>query len=143
MRAVQLASEDTLPTLETIAARFNLTPDERIAYLEIESRFYAQDGAPDLIHRLLGWPQPIQGDMSFECQLASHGLYVGDATGYRAPRAAALAPGAADWRLLLQIDSDDAAGMMWGDVGRIYYWLPAAALARRKFSAAWLVLQCC
>ena len=39
--------------------------------------------------------------------------------GYSDPRAASLKSGAARWRLLFQVDSEDASGMMWGDVGRL------------------------
>jgi hypothetical protein len=40
-------------------------------------------------------------------------------TGILAPRSCVRAPLTG---LLLQVDSDDDAGMMWGD-GRIYYWI--------------------
>jgi uncharacterized protein YwqG len=50
---------------------------------------------------------------------------------------------AAEWRLLLQIDSEQDAGMLWGDVGRIYYWIRARDLAARHLDQAWLILQCC
>jgi len=33
--------------------------------------------------------------------------------------------------------------MMWGDVGRIYYWIRRNALATRDFDQTWLVFQCC
>src|SRR5205814_3675825 len=75
----------------------NLSRDERMAY----AGAIEEDAGP--IHRLLGHPEPVQGDMQLECQLVSHGLYCGDASGYRDTRATALRPGAADWRLLLQI----------------------------------------
>jgi uncharacterized protein YwqG len=113
-----------------------LTDAERDAYAELTR----EDG--DVAHRLLGHPQPIQGDMQLECQLVSHGLYCGDSTGYDDPRAERLAPGAVDWRLLLQVDSDEALDMAWGDGGRIYYWLRRDALAARRWDEAWLVLQC-
>ncbi len=60
--------------------------------------------------------------MKLECQLASNGLYCGDGDAYGSPQGRALADGAEDWRLLLQIDSDeDGPGWMWGDLGRIYF----------------------
>jgi uncharacterized protein YwqG len=114
-----------------------LTRDERFAYAE------SIEGDEGSAHRLLGHPDPIQGDMQLECQLVSHGLYCGDATGYNDPRAAELEAGAVDWRLLLQVDSEDAAGMMWGDIGRIYYWIHQEALAARNWHEARLILQCC
>ncbi len=91
-------------------------------------------------HRVLGHPDPVQGDMQLECQLVHHGLYRGD--GHEDPRISELESGAADWRLLLQIDTDPPAGMMWGDVGMIYYWITAESLLRRRWNEARLVLQC-
>lgn len=32
--------------------------------------------------------------------------------------------------------------MMWGDVGRLYYWIRREDLAQRRFDKVWLVLQC-
>lgn len=113
-----------------------LSPDEGNAYEDL----IEEDGGP--IHQLLGHPHPIQGDMQIECQLVSHGLYLGDASGYRDPRAADLRSGAVDWRLLLQIDSDDDAQMMWGDSGRIYYWMHKEALRERRWDEARLIRQC-
>ena len=104
---------------------------------ELESEIEEESG-----HQLLGHPSPIQGDMQLECQLAWHGLYCGDSSGYEDPRAAALRPGAKEWRLLLQIDSDDNAEMMWGDCGRLYFWLTNDAMRQRAFLESWMVLQC-
>ncbi|MBO0823759.1 MAG: DUF1963 domain-containing protein [Actinobacteria bacterium] len=94
------------------------------------------------IHRLLGHPDPVQGDMQLECQLVTNGLYCGNLTGYRDPRAAGLRDGAAQWRLLLQVDSQDEAGMMWGDLGRLYYWMRHSDLLARDWELSWLILQC-
>jgi uncharacterized protein YwqG len=117
-------------------AALGLTRDELFSYGEIIG-----DG-DQTIHRLLGHPEPIQGDMQLECQLVSHGLYCGDETGYDDPRAAELEPGAVEWRLLLQIDSEDDEDMMWGDMGRIYYWIHRDALAARAWERTRLILQC-
>lgn len=93
-------------------------------------------------HRLLCHPDPIQGDMQMECQLVTNGLYCGDGTAYDDPRSVVLQPGTVNWPLLLQVDSDDDAGMMWGDLGRIYYWIREADLAARAWDTAWPILQC-
>ncbi len=93
-------------------------------------------------HQVLGYPYTIQGDMRLECQLVSNGLYCGDETGYKDPRAKDLEPGAADWRLLFQLDSDDRAGMMWGDMGTLYFWIKDQDLAAKRFDQVWMVLQC-
>lgn len=43
--------------------------------------------------------------------------------------------------LLMQIDSDDAAGWQWGDVGCIYVWIRRADLAAHRFDRALLNVQ--
>jgi uncharacterized protein YwqG len=81
--------------------------------------------------------------MQLECQLASNGIYTGDSSRYNAPKAKQLEKGAGDWQLLLQIDSDaKVLGTMWGDVGRVYFWIREQDLKKRDFSNVWLILQC-
>ena len=43
--------------------------------------------------------------------------------------------------LLLQVDSDDGARMMWGDVGRIYYLIETEDLRAKRFEASRCMLQ--
>lgn len=129
--------ESTYPPWEFSEVNgLKLTRDEQFAYAEL----LEEDEGP--IHRLLGHPDPVQGDMQLECQLVSHGLYCGDSKGYDDPRAAALEAGAVNWRLLLQVDSDDDARMEWGDGGRIYYWVHLESLANRDWQQVRLILQC-
>ena len=47
-----------------------------------------------------------------------------------------------DWRLLLQLDTDDAAGWMWGDVGTLYYAVRDSVQRPGVFRDAWMVFQC-
>lgn len=94
-------------------------------------------------HHLFGHPYPVQGnDMDLECQLASNGLNVGDESGYKDARAKKLESGRHDWILLLQLDTDDDAKMMWGDAGMLYFWIRKQDLAERRFDKCWMVLQC-
>jgi uncharacterized protein YwqG len=93
-------------------------------------------------HRIGGHAECVQNPMELECQLVTNGLYCGDVAGYEDPRSKTLAAGALDWRLLLQIDTDDAAGMMWGDCGRLYYWVREENLRAHDFGQCWLILQC-
>lgn len=94
-------------------------------------------------HQIGGHPDPVQGsEMPLECQLVSNGLYCGDETGFLDPMARELRAGAAEWQLLLQLDSDEDAGMMWGDCGLLYFWIQKPALEKRDFSNVWMILQC-
>lgn len=77
-----------------------------------------------------------------ECQLAANGIYCGSPEGRQDPRVPVLMEGADQWKLLVQVDSDDGAGMMWGDMGRLYFWIRREDPAEARFDRVWMVLQC-
>lgn len=113
-----------------------LSEDEEVVYWD-----QVQEGG--YINKILGYADAIQGPMELECQLVTNGLYCGDASGYQDPRRGELEPTAKDWKLLLQIDSnEELTGMMWGDSGRIYFWIREQDLVARNFDGCWCVLQC-
>jgi uncharacterized protein YwqG len=137
-QAVAFEAEPRMPAWQSIPIdKLQLSEEECNKYLE----FLDSIRAASPLHWLLGHPNQVQGDMMLECQLVSNGLYCGDPSGYRDPRRAVLEKAATDWRLLLQVDSDDH-GMMWGDVGHIFFWIRKQDLAERDFSKCWLILQC-
>ncbi len=136
--ALEISPELTIPD-DQKELKYGMPSYE--AYVRIRDGLIGSWGSKH--HRLLGHPQVIQNPMELECQLASNGVYCGDATGYRSAQAKALEPGAADWRLLLQIDTDeDGPGWCWGDAGRIYFWIKQQDLEARRFDDVWLVFQC-
>jgi uncharacterized protein YwqG len=61
-------------------------------------------------------------------------------SGYQ--RAAELLDDVLQWILLLQVDSDSNENMMWGDCGRLYFWIPRKALQNKDFDQVWTILQC-
>ena len=140
----------TLPDIESphVDLSHDRQPwDELNQYYDLLGSFEQLVGRGSCTHRLLGHPDQVQiPDVLLEAQLASHGLPPRGDTRYVDPslaeRAKELEPGAADWELLLQIDSDPNAGMMWGDVGKLYYLMNSEDLRNRNFDAAWLILQC-
>lgn len=128
-----------LPHLEDalLAPIAQQLPDERRDdYGELASSLYRMP-----YHHLVGHPQIVQRDMRVECELVTRGI---DAGGAVDPEVmAACEPAARDWELLLQLDSDeDGPGWMWGDLGRIYFWIRRQDLAARRFDRVWLILQC-
>lgn len=101
----------------------------------------------DEISKLLGWADPIQGNMTMECELVSRGYYLGNGWDEVTPldRQEAEQWSAQDWLPLFQLDSvyDGNFELMFGDGGRIYYYIRRDDLAARKFDDVWLILQCC
>ncbi|MEW6350861.1 MAG: YwqG family protein [Thermodesulfobacteriota bacterium] len=125
------------PAIEAIG----LDATEATRYSAFMEEFRA--GIPhEMKHQLTGHPDEVQGAMQIECQLASNGIYCGSPSGYEDPRCEQLARGARDWTLLLQLDTDDHAAMMWGDMGRLYFWIREEDLHAHDFDKVWMVLQC-
>ena len=70
-------------------------------------------------HRMFGWPDLVEAPMR---PLLPK---------YRGAR----------WELLLQLDSDEELEWSWGNVGRLYLWVPRSDLRKGRFERAQLVLQ--
>ena len=118
--ALAVREELTFPAWATRECEA-LTLDERDAdaYVDIMER-----GADRC--RLLGYADAVQGGIA---ELAT------EATGRPAADVHS-------WRLLLQISSEDAAQMMWGDVGFLYVVMPEDAMRAHRWEDAWLVMEC-
>jgi len=94
-------------------------------------------------HRMFGWPDLVQNSMQLECQLAASGMDLRTDAGYDDPRVPQLEGGAAEWMLLLQVDTDGEAGWMWGDAGTLYYWIRRPDLLAGRFDQVWMIFECC
>ena len=120
---------------------FNLIPeDEQIdAYNDLCESVFGEKPK----HHLFGYPWCEQGNlMDLECQLVTHGIYLGDGEGYQSKEAKKLEKGREEWILLLQLDSDDDTDMMWGDLGKLYFWIRREDLKAMRFDEVWMILQC-
>jgi uncharacterized protein YwqG len=139
----------TFPRNETLDAQrlfeaTALSDEEFYSYLDLvpdlEKSFRKPGTAGN--HHLLGHAANVQGEMQLEAQLVTNGLYCGNSNGYDDPRRQLLEPGADQWLLLLQLDSDDSINVMWGDCGMVYVWIRREDLVNRRFDKTWLGLQC-
>lgn len=90
-------------------------------------------------HQLLGHGSFVQHSIEETAVQALHGCFSGPRFDHERWRQ--VEHEAADWRLLLQIDSDDRLGVMWGDVGQLQFAIRRDALARPRSEDAWFVLQ--
>ena len=101
---------------------------------------------PDNRSQLLGWPDIIQNNMTLECALIERGYYLGGSW-EKIPleeRDALRGPSAQEWQLLFQLDTVEHEDfeLMFGDCGRIYFYIRKEDLAQRRFDRVWLILQC-
>jgi uncharacterized protein YwqG len=138
--SIAFRSINTFPSAERAQVEaLSMSDEEHDEYWDLLDTPF--QGLPK--HQITGMPSPVQGDcMELECQLVSNGLYCGNSSGYDDPRAKGLEAGSQDWRLLLQLDTDDDAGIMWGDCGTLYFWVRAQDAAEGRFENTWLILQC-
>lgn len=131
---------DVFPSCERACVEaLDLSDEETDAYGDAAEAVF--DNGPQ--HQVGGYPAPIQGDfMEMKCQLVTHGLYLGTPAGYEGEAAEKLKAGADEWVLLLQLDTDDELEVMWGDGGRLYFWVRKEEARAGDFSKVWAVLQC-
>jgi len=102
---------------------------------------------PANLSKLLGWPDIIQNNMTLECELVSRGHYLGGKweSVPLEERDQLRKPSVEGWQLLFQLDTVESGGfeLMFGDCGRIYFYIRNEDLAARRFDRVWLIQQCC
>ena len=101
------------------------------------------DSEEDKISKLLGYADLVQGSMLLECELTAN------CTNPDMPILFSTASPqqkehSKKWTLLFQLDSIETKDyeLLWGDVGRIYYYINADDLKEQNFNNCWLILQC-
>jgi uncharacterized protein YwqG len=135
--SLRFACEMTLPQQpELELPNFDWTDEEVKRYETVLSQWPDPDDRAAIHHRMLGYADVLQDDMRLQCQLVTHGV-----TSSGDPRIDELSKGRSDWQLLLQVDSDEQAGMRWATAGMVYYWIKLADLQACRFDKTWLVLQ--
>ena len=153
-----LAEENRFPALNIALAQKAYLPDwadfesgreqdlgER--YDEFyEERAMMEGERPDVSSKLLGWPDIIQNNMTAECELVSRGHYLGG-TWENIPQQdkdEALQNSLEQWQLLFQLDmvNEGDFSLMFGDSGRLYFYIRREDLRKMKFDRVWVILQC-
>lgn len=166
--AVACARRLTLPAVYHAAIeRLGFTHDERLGYIRVVGG--ADVGyLPEMDCRLLGYPYELEPGTFVAAYMAAHGIEPPRVDLSRAgqlgpldiarglwrtlhPDPAALEAqrrrselerlAAEEWRLLLQIYSNDEAAMDWAGGGVLHFGVQRAALAAREFSRVWVSLQ--
>jgi uncharacterized protein YwqG len=131
---LKLTSMPSLDWLDVDLAELNID-DEMLDRL---ADFPDEAFGDELQHRIGGYPSEIQGSqMAIECELAARGLKA-DAEVTDTIRRASK-----QWRLLLQIDTDPALRMNWGDGGRLYVFIRQKHAEAGDFSRTVTISQTC
>lgn len=107
------------------------TSEEQDAYCEIQNELGYEY---DAFHKLLGHSDNIQNPMEIECERIVNGEM-----DYNDPNQIKKSK---KWILLFQLDSDEDLDFMWGDGGRIYFWIKEKDLKAKKFEKVWMQSQC-
>ncbi len=96
------------------------------------------------INKLLGYANLIQGGMLLNCEETSKGIYTGKPTEISEDRLQQYKENCTKWQLLFQLDSIEYENyeLLWGDVGRIYFYIRIEDLLKLDFENCWLILQC-
>jgi uncharacterized protein YwqG len=129
----------SLPSLEWLNADDELDMD-REAFDARLAAIGKQPPGEDLLHRIGGYPDEIQGGcLRLECEHLARGLPGYDYADEPPP---AIDRASGEWRLLLQIDSDPELGMSFGDAGRFYVFIRERHARAADFSKTVTLFQC-
>jgi uncharacterized protein YwqG len=86
------------------------------------------------LHRLGGHADTTEDQMWVDAQLVFHGIDLNTGERYYDPRVPDLEKDAEQWRLLLQLSTDDEVGLQLGyPLGRLYVWIRQDDLAQARF----------
>jgi uncharacterized protein YwqG len=143
---VHFAQAITIPAFRSIEMEPLALDDNslRDSYWDLRDAVAGLASSTPQIHRMFGHPDAIQGCMQRTAQFITNEAYLpeGVYSYYEHPRAAELMPGAHDWQLLFQLDSNRDPFWMWGDSGRLFFWIRQEDLRALAFEKTWYFLQC-
>lgn len=144
--ALRLVGEQTLARpWSAPVEELGLSDDERAAWQELRMRLGELQGAPPAdatteltaVHRVLGYPDERIGQMPSACVALARERGFEHASDAAGPDVAAR-----DWRLLLQLTTDDRLGWDWGeDRQRLYVWVHGEDFDRGRFDRTIALLQ--
>lgn len=138
---IKFSIEKTLPSVDSV-----FLDDLELSESELETFVMMEEANENKVeectaNRLLGYPDLIAGEMETLCTLVDHGQYCGGLIEIEEEKLDYYLKDAREWQLLLQVDSLDKLGFMWGDGGKIYFWIRKTDLLNKDFSKVWLVKQ--
>lgn len=133
-----LDDEDLLPAFPISLRRFSSLPEvlsgevskaEFDSFYELRTELQTAEGKFEAAHQTLGHAEAIQGPVEEEWEEFQNKM--------------ARPHDVSDWKMLLQLDSDDDLNVMWGDAGMLYFGIRESAFRAKRFEEAVVTWQCC
>jgi hypothetical protein len=116
--------------------RLGFTHAERLGYIAVTGGEDVEY-LPEMDHRLLGYPYTLEPFTFTAAYMAAHGI----GQDQKRHRGELDRQADQEWRLLLQVYSNDEAQMDWAGGGVIHFGIQRTALAAHDFSRVWVSLQ--
>jgi uncharacterized protein YwqG len=142
---ISFSPRTELPTFdEFIELHDGFDWDQMDEYDEAKRKLIEEhDEENENISKILGYANLIQNGMLLQCELTSNGVYTGTSDGYTHVTAQQK-ENAKKWKLLFQFDSiqTETHEILWGDMGRLYFYINSDDLKALNFDNCWLILQC-
>ena len=146
---VTFTAKNELPTFDEFSELHNEESQDWDAYEKVKTEMgFDSDLAYDTdqsITKLLGYADVVQNSMLLECEHVTNGIYCGESIEIPKDTLHQHKENCIKWQLLFQLDSifiEDKEIMMWGDMGRLFYYIKADDLKNVEFDNCWLILQC-
>ncbi|HEX7887199.1 MAG TPA: YwqG family protein [Phenylobacterium sp.] len=137
-RRVAFETYSSIPSLDWLGidlSEVDVSPEELDELSDAPDKPFGDE----LQHRIGGYPSEIQDErMSISCELTRRGLPLEHEGTEVTP---AIERASKQWRLLLQIDSDPALSMNWGDGGRLYVFVREKDAVAGDFSRTVTISQ--
>lgn len=125
------------PVLEDALADMEINDDLFGRYIDFLDSLHGEE---DDLSRLGGYPDAVNRDLRIVSSIVSKGNKL-SSDSYATAEAEAKEE-TKNWIMLLQIDSNEDMGLMFGDLGKIAYYIERDKLAKLDFSNVWCVLSC-
>lgn len=132
-------AEPTLPFVRTLEIDgLHLSEEEHSKYFDAyclyQSELRPEPRGQKSVHRMLGHADGLQGDMRRQLACRAAGK---DYEQFEPP----MLEEARSRILLLQVASDSEAGMMWFDLGTLYFWIKEDDLLAKRFDRVEAMVQ--
>lgn len=132
-------SKENIPDYEEISNELNM--DEWKKYNDFK---YKDNIVSDDLTKLLGYANSIQGSMIHQCEAVSRKIYCGGKLDIIHKEQEEIEQHKGEWKLLFQLGtvSKENFELMFGDCGKVYFYIRESDLKNKNFENVWLILQC-